>query len=144
MQTQLKRLYFFMLLPALVLFAALYTAGYLKLIPSGAFALGPPWPAMFFIGAAATGVAGPILVRTLFANSVKGEKQVARDTFFTFQKRLTAMACITPYIAFAAMACELPQFHSAAILLMALYALYYHFPSVRRIEFDRKIFRVAP
>ena len=133
-----------MLLPAVILFAGLYAAGKFALIQPELFSPGPPWPSLLFIAAAITGVAGPILIRTLFANSVTGKKRATVEAFTSFQKRLTGLACLTPYIAFAAMVCNLPKFYSSAIFLMTLYALYYHFPSARRIDFDRKIFRVTP
>jgi hypothetical protein len=37
---------------------------------------------------------------------------------------------------------QLPRFHLAGTIIMALYALYYYYPSKRRIDFERRIFRV--
>ncbi|MDD9301912.1 MAG: hypothetical protein HUK40_06000 [Desulfobacter sp.] len=105
-------------------------------------ALDPIWHSLLFIGAALAGIAGPIFIRTLFAHRVKDATRVNPKAFMAFQKRLILVAGITPYFALVALACDLPQFYSGAIVLMALYALYYHFPSRKRIEFDQKIFRV--
>jgi len=37
---------------------------------------------------------------------------------------------------------EFPRFYLAGTVLMALYAVYYYYPSKKRIQFERKIFRV--
>jgi hypothetical protein len=48
----------------------------------------------------------------------------------------------TPYVALIAQILQLPRFHLAGTIVMALYAVYYYYPSMRRIEFDRRVFRV--
>lgn len=142
MTSRLKKLYFIILLPALILFAAFYLAAETNLIHPGQFTLPPAWHGLLFTLGAVTGIAGPIFIRTLFAHKVKDASQVPQDAFYAFQARLLVVSGATPYIAFAAAACELPRFHAGALVLMALYSLYYYFPSARRINFDRKIFRV--
>jgi hypothetical protein len=37
---------------------------------------------------------------------------------------------------------QLPRFHLAATIIMALYAVYYYYPSKRKLKFERRIFRV--
>jgi hypothetical protein len=49
---------------------------------------------------------------------------------------------ITPYLALPACLFELPKFHFTGTVLMALYAAYYYYPSKKRVDFDRRIFRV--
>lgn len=131
-----------MLGPALVLFAAYYLALETDLVRPGQFILSPALPGVLFTLGAVTGIAGPIFIRTLFAHGMKDAGRVSPELFYTFQARLLVVSGITPYIAFAAAACELPRFHAGALVLMALYSLYYYYPSARRIDFDRKIFRV--
>jgi hypothetical protein len=53
------------------------------------------------------------------------------------------MALVTPYLAAIAYFLQLPRFYLAATLLMALYAIYYYYPSLKRITFDEKIFRAS-
>ncbi|WDP91315.1 MAG: hypothetical protein HUN04_17075 [Desulfobacter sp.] len=142
MMNRLKKLYFILLLPALVLFAAYYLALETKLVRPGQITLPETFNGLLFTLAAVTGIAGPIFIRTLFANKFKDQHQVPEAAFYSFQAKLLTVSGITPYIAFAAAACELPRFHAGAIVLMALYSLYYYFPSARRINFDRKLFRV--
>jgi hypothetical protein len=48
----------------------------------------------------------------------------------------------TPYVALIAQILQLPRFHLGGTIIMALYAVYYYYPSKRRIEFERRVFRV--
>jgi len=127
----------------MILFPALFLARGWELVRPGQFMLPQPWPAVLLTAAAVTAIAGPVFVRTLFAHRVQSNTRVSTEAFFLFQVRLLTVSGITPYLAIIAVACDLPQFHAAAIVLFALYSLYYYFPSAPRINFDRKIFRVA-
>ncbi len=142
MHTQLKQIYFYFTLPAAIFFCAFFLAERSGLAPKGQFVLSPAWHSFLFIAAASAGIAGPVFIRTLFAYKVREQTFVPFEAFVKFQKRLIRVSMVTPYLALTAVVCELPKFHSAAIILMALYALYYHFPSAGRINFDRKIFKV--
>ena len=48
----------------------------------------------------------------------------------------------TPYLALAAYVLAVPRFYLAGTVLAMLYAMYYHYPTTRRLIFDRRIFRV--
>ncbi len=95
-----------------------------------------------FILAASTSLAIPVLIRTVFANSVKDRKNVTKEEFFKFERNLLCVAMITPWFSLIGYLCVFPKFYLAAINLMALYALYYYYPSRKRIDFDKKIFRM--
>lgn len=97
---------------------------------------------ILFVLSAITAIAGPLFFRTLFAHSVREQKQIQVKEFLTFQKKILWISLITPYFAFITVLCDFPRFFAAAIVLMALYAIYYYFPSQKRINFDRKIFRI--
>ncbi len=142
MREILRRRYLTMVIPVVLLFGARYLLHGMGILSHGRFQPPPFWYPVLFTLAAATGVAGPILIRTLFANVSKGKKQVAAEDFLLFWKNILHISLITPYFAFTAVFCEFPEFYSGGMFLMALYALYYSYPSVDRISFDRKIFRV--
>jgi len=137
----LKRLYYTMVLPAVVLTAGLCGAREAGIAP-GLTASGPFWRAALFTAAAVTAMAGPIFIRALFAHSVRDRHGVSANAFNGFQRRLILVSGITPYLAVTALFLNLPRFHASAIILMALYSLYYYYPSDRRINFDKRIFRV--
>ena len=103
------------------------------------WALGP----MFFIVAVTLAVAGPILLRSAFAQQMRCRQRVSEDEFLRFQRRVIRCALFSVYLACAAAWLALPRFHATGILLAALYAAYYHYPSRRRIDFDRRLFRVG-
>jgi hypothetical protein len=138
----IKQLYYALALPAVGLIALLYGAR------QAGMALGPVSPGFFwrttlFTAAAITAVAGPILIRSLFAYSLRGQDRASSAAFKRFQHKLILVSGLTPYLALAALYLNLPKFHASAIVLMAMYSLYYYYPSVRRINFDKKIFRVG-
>ncbi len=108
----------------------------------GQFALPSFCHAMVFVLAACTGIAGPIFIRTLFAHAHRHETQVEEVRFMAFQKRLLWVSQTTLYLAFVAVFFSFPRFYAGAVVLIALYSLYYYFPSSYRIDFDRKVFRV--
>ncbi len=142
MHTILKRQYVLIILPAVGLFLAFGLARALNFIRPGQFIIPSVLHSILFILSAVTAIAGPLFFRTLFAHSMRKQKQVPAKEFLAFQRKILWISQITPYFAFAAVLCDFPRFYAAAIVLMALYAVYYYFPSQKRINFDRKIFRV--
>ena len=99
--------------------------------------------AMIFILAAIFSLAGPILYRSFFAHSHRHLHEVPSADLFIFERNLTWMALVTPYLAAIAYFLQLPRFYLAGTLLLALYATYYYYPSLKRITFDEKIFRAS-
>ena len=98
---------------------------------------------IIFIAAVLTALVLPILMRTLFARKAARNNRVSPAVFFRFQKQLLFSAMVTPYLAMTAFILELQKFYVSATLLLAFYAVYYYYPSQRRIEFDKRIFRAG-
>ena len=95
-----------------------------------------------FVTAVLMGLVLPLLLRTLFAKKAALEGKVSTTAFFRFQRQLLISAMVTPYLGITALVLELQKFYVSATLLMALYAVYYYYPSQRRIDFDKRIFRI--
>ena len=142
MTARLKRLYVAMLLPAVFVGAGLLAAQALD---------HPVWVKLtglehlarwFFIFCIVFAVAAPVLQRALFAHHMRGRQYTPASVFFIFQKRLIISALIAPYMALAAALAQLPRFYQAGVILASLYAVYYYYPSNRRIGADVRIFRV--
>ena len=141
MRGRLIRIYLTLLIPAVTGFMAVYVIHWIQ----------PPisYPAPFvaiiapviFIIAAVFAVAGPILYRSLFAYQQRDYLKVSQPKLFKFEKILIGISMVTPYTALAAYYLQLPRFYSAATFLMALYAIYYSYPSQKRIAFEKSIFR---
>ncbi len=143
MHHPLKRIYIALITPALACFAAVYVLR--QMYPSidistqfNTFMA----PIIFFL-TAISALAGPILYRSFFAHSQRHHHEVPYAELFKFERTLTAMTLITPYLALVAYSLQFPRFYLAATLLMTLYAVYYYYPSHRRISFDEKIFRTS-
>ncbi|MCP4356366.1 MAG: hypothetical protein GY793_12250 [Proteobacteria bacterium] len=141
MQKNLKNLYLLILVPVITLFIVF---GVLKEFNLITIKLSLPvfiYPVIFILSAISS-IAGPIFLRTYFANNMRNSKSVERDIFFKFEKRLLFLSSITPYFALISIVFEFPKFYSGFTVMFSLYAVYYYFPSKKRIDFDKKIFRV--
>ncbi|NOZ79511.1 MAG: hypothetical protein GXP48_10115 [Acidobacteria bacterium] len=143
MENRLRRLYFWLLAPAIVLFGAAYVAQARHLVDVEPFmrrhpALGPA----IFVLAAICGIALPILLRTLFVYENRERKSITEDALFAFERKMLLAAMATPYLAIAAAFLEIPKVLFAGTVLAMLYAVYYFYPSEKRMSFEKRIFRV--
>jgi len=96
-----------------------------------------------FVLAAFFGMAGPILYRSQFVHRHRNDINVSTQELLRFEKNLTMMVMLTPYMALAAYLVPMPPFHRYGTLLLALYAVYYYYPSEKRLAFDRRLFRTG-
>jgi hypothetical protein len=139
----LKHAYYRQLLPALVaiaLAAAVRGAEVaVTIMPATASVLG----AVLFAAAIAAAVGLPVWIRAAFAHRVRMARRTGETDFAGFQRRLIATSLIAPYLAAIALAVNLSSFYQGGTVLAALYGIYYHYPSERRIAFDRRLFRVG-
>ena len=141
MHNRLKKIYFIVLTPAIVGFLAVWILRQFKLsitVPEQYMAVIAP---VIFILAAIFAIAGPILYRSLFAHRQRHLVKMPLLVMYKFERNLTSIALLATYLALVGDGLQLPRFHLAATLLMALYAIYYSYPYEKRIRFDDKIFR---
>ncbi|MCB2149590.1 MAG: hypothetical protein KQI81_24125 [Deltaproteobacteria bacterium] len=143
MQTRLKKYYFCLLLPSMVIIAAILTARALDLIVPLRVIHGQVLARVIFILAIILSVAAPVFLRTLFAYRMRLSVSTPPDAFFRFQQRLIGAALLTPYLILVTCLVDFPRFYHAGVILSALYAGYYYYPSPRRIAFDQRIFRIS-
>ena len=139
---KLKRTYFTLLVPAIVGFAAYFIAKTYNLVEFGPTKFQGILAPLLFILSVVFAIALPIFFRTLFAHNVRKKKSVSEDDLLRFERTFLYIALVTPYIALVGYMLELPRFHLGGTVIMALYALYYYYPSQRRVQFERRIFRV--
>jgi len=95
-----------------------------------------------FVASVCTAVALPVLYRTLFAGRQRGRRRTPEADWLKFERGLVYIALATPYLALAAQLLELQRPHLAGTLIMSFYAGYYYYPSKKRIDYDRRLFRV--
>ena len=142
MTRDLKRTYFSLLLPAVVGFVCIFVLRHFHLVRWDIPQIPGVIPPIIFIVSASFAVALPILYRSLFANKMRQQTSTSEADWLKFERTLICIALLTPYVCLIAQILELPRFHLAGTIIMALYAVYYYYPSKRRIEFDRRVFRV--
>jgi MFS family permease len=142
MTHDLKRTYFTLLLPAVAGFILIFILQHFHLvdwnIPDIPHTISP----FVFIISVCFAVAFPILYRTVFANKMRHHTHTAEKDWLKFERNLLYIAMTTPYVSLIAQILRLPRFHLGAVIIMALYAGYYYYPSKRRLEYERRIFRV--
>jgi hypothetical protein len=142
MASDLKRIYFSLLLPAVAGYIAVFALQYFHLIDWNISDLPPQIPPFVFIISVCFAVAFPILYRTVFANKMRHHTHTTEEEWLKFERNLLYIAMTTPYVSLISQILRLPRFHLGAVIIMALYAVYYYYPSKKRINYERRIFRV--
>jgi hypothetical protein len=142
MTHDLKRIYFTLLLPAVAGFIAVFALQHFHLIDWNIPDIPQSISPFVFIISVCSAVAFPILYRTVFANKMRHHTHTAEKDWLKFERNLLYIAMTTPYVSLIAQILRLPRFHLGAVIIMALYAGYYYYPSKRRLEYERRIFRV--
>jgi len=143
MTEKLKKIYFFLLLPSIFGFALACWAKAYDFIEINSINFIEVAGPSIFILCIAFAIAFPIFYRTLFAHKSRDLIGVSEKKLLNFEGTLIKVVMITPYLALIAYFLELPRFYTASAILIGLYAVYYFYPSKRRIALDRKIFRAV-
>jgi hypothetical protein len=139
---KLRRTYFILIIPAIVGFICIYLAKKFNF-----FNLGQPQfililaPSVFVLSVI-SGIAAPIFFRSLFAHKMRNEKSTTESKLIKFEQSLIRIALATPYLGLVAYFFEFKKFYFTATFLVTLYAIYYFYPSQKRIAFEKRIFRV--
>jgi len=142
MTQKLRKTYLILLLPAVSGIIIIFLAKTYNYLPLGQLEfLGVTAPFIFILSVIFA-VALPIFYRTLFAHRVRHLKNISENNLIKFELNLLYIALVTPYLTLIAFLLELPRFYLAGSVLMALYAVYYYYPSQKRIRFEKRIFRV--
>jgi len=130
-----------MLAPALIGFGCVLLLRSLGIDPIEAAKMAR-WIPVIFVLAVIMAAAAPILVRTVFAHRMHRRRKTSETEFLRFQRAILTVVMATPYLALAVYTLAAPAFYLGGALLAMIYALYYHYPSEKRLVFDRRVFRV--
>lgn len=141
MTEKLKKTYLALLIPAIVAIVLAF-----GLRQTGLILLEPNIPTAFiapfvFVLSVVFAIALPILIRSLFAHTLRRRKSVSEAVLFRFERKLIFVSLLTPYLILPAYLLNFSDFHLIGTALMALYAVYYFYPSKKRIQFERRVFR---
>ena len=142
MADELRRTYFTLLIPAIVGFIAISAAKKFNLLEFGYITSLELLAPLVFVLSVVFAIAWPIFFRTLFAHKIRHQKSISKADLIKFERNFLYIALVTPYLTLTAYLLEFPSFYLAGTVLTALYAVYYYYPSKKRIQFERRIFRV--
>ncbi len=95
-----------------------------------------------FVLAALTALGIPVVIRLLFVKKIKDLKQVENEAWVHYEKQSIRFALLTSYLFFIASVLQFSNFFYVSVFLLALYAGYYYFPSEKRVQFEKKMFRI--
>jgi Ca2+/Na+ antiporter len=142
MTDKLKRTYLILLLPSILGFTLAGGAKAYDLIEIGSANFIRIAGPIIFILCIALAIAFPIFYRAFFAHKNRDIISVSDKKLLKFERNLINVVMMTPYLALLSYSFDLPRFYTASAILMGLYAVYYFYPSEKRIAFERRIFRV--
>ena len=143
MRNKIRRKYYFLVFPALLIALILiifkqYNIFQINPSQSITNTISP----VIFIFTAILALALPILYRSIFNNSIKNNKDLTVEKLLRFESRTLYMIASTAYLVLLAYFLQLPQFYFAGTVLFSLYGLYFYYPSEKRIENEKRIYRV--
>lgn len=142
MTHKLKRTYFTLLFPAFIGLIVIRLGNSYNFIAIKELQITQIIAPLIFILSVIFAVALPPLWRSLFAHKVRDVKNISESDLFKFERSLIGIISVPPYLALAAFLFELPFFYVAGTVLAMLYGVYYNYPSEKKIQFERRIFRV--
>jgi uncharacterized membrane protein len=142
MVDDIRRTYFTLLIPAIAGFIVISIVKKFNLLEVGRIAFQEIFAPLVFVLSVVFAIAWPIFFRTLFAHKMRKKKRVSEVDLIKFERNFLYIALVTPYLTLIAYLLEFPRFYLAGTVLMALYAVYYYYPSKKRIQFERRIFKV--
>lgn len=138
----LKNTYFKLLIPVIAVLGVIYLIKLFGLLEATQIEFIRFISILFFILAAVSSLALPIFYRTLFVSRLKNKKTISLNEFLEFEKKIIIISMLTPYIIIIPLIFNFPGFYFGGIILFALYAAYYFYPSEKRVEFEKKLFRI--
>lgn len=142
MIAELKKTYWKILLPAICALFLAYAIKTMDLIPGEnsvpLTVIGP----FFFVLAVVFAIGLPILIRSLFVHKIKDQKSVSKIILIKFELKLIIISLVPSYIVILAYFFSFSNFYFTGIVLVALYSAYYFYPSKRRLQFEKRLFRV--
>ena len=115
-QTRLQKKYFCLLMPSIVIIAALLTARSMDLIEPIRLMNTQLVARVIFILAISLAVAAPVFLRTLFAHRMRLSIRTPPDEFFRLQQRLIGAALLTPYLILVTCLVDFPRFYQAGVI----------------------------
>lgn len=143
MESQLKKTWIAMVAPAGTLLLMLYYLQRFRGIDVHPLLLMRPWIGPFLMmGAVLFALVFPIGLRMVMVYRTRDAQGLDEEEFLDFEIRSLRLALVAPYFAVAAGFFGVSRVLLGVSAISALYAVYYFYPSLRRLQYERRIFRV--
>lgn len=97
---------------------------------------------LFIVLSASFSIVFPLWLRIFFIRKVRGQTEVSVEQFLKFEKTFLLVAELSLYVVLIAYVFKVPRTQMLFITLFGFYAAYYYFPSVKRIEHEKQLFRI--
>jgi len=140
----LKKIYFWQLISAVFLVVVAYVVTFYFHLSDKSVAPGLTVSIVVTTLSGVMGIAIPIFYRSFFVYRLKGKKQISRDAFVNFEQALMSIALTAPYFLVISILSNMNQTANMLIAIFSLYAIYYYFPSEKKVLFEMKLFRIKP
>ncbi|RLD82441.1 MAG: hypothetical protein DRJ10_05050 [Bacteroidetes bacterium] len=141
LEKKLQKNYFLIVTPAILLiliFFILEKLGFTFVFQTS----GKLVSTLIIILAASTSTILPIWYKLILIKRLKNKKKVSFEEFLTLQNKTIFTAAFSIYWIFPAYMYQIPNIPMLLISFFAIYALYYYYPSKRRIDMEKKTFRI--
>ncbi len=142
MRRNLQKFYFIMILPAVTGYVLLYVLEQLGMAPER-WPIPPIGSGILVFSAGFLAVVLPVWFKIIFVRRVRHRKKITAAEFIRYQKIILFCAELSLYVVLMAERFEVPRMPMMLIVLCGFYAAYYFFPSRRRLEFEKKLFRAG-
>ncbi len=140
----LKKIYFWQLISSVFLVVVAYLVTYFFHLSDKSIVPGQTVSVVVTTLSGVMGIAIPIFYRSFFVYRLKGKKQISRDAFVSFEQTLISIALTAPYFLVISILMNMNQTSNMLIAIFSLYAIYYYFPSEKKVLFEMKLFRIKP
>ena len=141
MEKEIQAYYFKVILPAVVCCLIIFILEKMKIdVFLGEISKAGTFLLIFL--AALFSIVAPLWLRIFFIRKVKGQNEVFMEQFMKFEKTFILLAELSLYVVLIAYVFRVPKMQMVFIALFGFYAAYYYFPSLKRINHEKKLFRV--
>jgi len=138
---KLQRLYYFIVIPALLLIVFFFVSERLNKHYSAEEA-GRLMSTAIMVFAAITSAILPAWYKILLIKKYRDKKKISFENFAAVQYRIIIAVGFSIYWIFPAYLYGLAEMPMIITAFFALYGLYYYYPSKKRIEAEKKTFKI--
>ena len=141
MQKKLLKLYLQLFIPFTILVVIFSLIEYLGTY-LGFFQTNKIGRTALILFTAFTAIIFPIWNRLLLVKKMRDTKKIDNSRFFEFEQLQIIVPLTTLYFVLFGHFMQVPKVQEFVIAIFGFYAAYYSFPSKKRINLDKKIFRI--